>query len=65
MNTVEITSSSTKGQVVIPSKIRKQLGIKAGTKLIAITDGICGKKGITENELRSAIRAARNEKNHS
>jgi antitoxin PrlF len=40
MNTVEITSSSTKGQIVIPSSIRKQLGIKPGTKLIAMTDGI-------------------------
>jgi len=39
-STIEITSSSTKGQVVIPSSIRKRLGIKAGTKLIAMTDGV-------------------------
>ena len=39
MTTIEITSSSTKGQVVIPARIRKQLGLKPGTKLIAMTDG--------------------------
>jgi antitoxin PrlF len=51
MNTVEITSSSTKGQIVIPGSIRKQLGIVAGTKLIAMTDGI--------NLLLKPIRAPR------
>lgn len=90
MSTVEITSSSTKGQIVIPSSIRKQLGIKAGTKFIAMTDGanlllkpikapkinsfsklikesqnFARKKGITEDDIKDAIKAVRSEKNHS
>lgn len=37
--TVEITGLSSKGQLVIPGRIRKQLGIAAGTKMIVFTDG--------------------------
>lgn len=36
---VEVASVSTKGQVVIPGSIRQQLGIKAGSKLMVVTDG--------------------------
>jgi len=36
---VEVASMSSKGQVVIPGCIRKQLGITAGTKLMVMTDG--------------------------
>ena len=39
MTTFEITSVSSKGQVVIPGPIRAALGIKPGTKLAVITDG--------------------------
>ena len=35
----EVTSLSSKGQVVIPDKIRKELGLTTGSKLIVITDG--------------------------
>ena len=35
----EVTSLSSKGQVVIPDRIRKQLGLTTGSKLIVITDG--------------------------
>ncbi|MDG5816643.1 AbrB/MazE/SpoVT family DNA-binding domain-containing protein [Chitinispirillales bacterium ANBcel5] len=35
----EITSVSSKGQVVIPDKIRKQMGLTSGSKLIVVTDG--------------------------
>ena len=34
----EITAVSSKGQIVLPKKIRDQLKIKAGTKLIVISD---------------------------
>ncbi len=37
--TVAITSVSSKGQVVIPSKIRERLGIGEGSKLVIVTDG--------------------------
>lgn len=36
---VDVTSVSTKGQVVIPGAIRKRLGIAAGSKLMVLTDG--------------------------
>ncbi len=36
---VEIASVSTKGQVVIPKDIRRQLGIEVGSKLMVVTDG--------------------------
>ncbi len=39
MPTLEVTSISTKGQVVIPSEIRLQLGLEPGSKLAVITDG--------------------------
>ncbi len=39
MNQVEITSVSSKGQIVIPNDIRKELGISAGSKFIVLTDG--------------------------
>ena len=35
MNEVEITTTSIKGQVVIPQGIRKELNIEAGTKFAA------------------------------
>ena len=39
METIEITSVSSKGQVVIPKSIRSQLAIGEGTKFIIIADG--------------------------
>jgi len=36
---VEVASVSTKGQVVIPGRIRRSLGIAAGSKLVVMTDG--------------------------
>ena len=39
MSQVEITSLSSKGQVVIPNDIRKELGIVSGAKLLVLTDG--------------------------
>lgn len=39
MISTEVTSLSSKGQVVIPDRIRKELGLVAGTKLIVISDG--------------------------
>lgn len=39
MRTLEVTSISTKGQVVIPSTIRDALGLAPGSKLAVITDG--------------------------
>ena len=39
MQTLEVTSVSSKGQVVIPGSIRESLGITSGTKLMVITDG--------------------------
>jgi len=39
MQTIAMTSVSSRGQVVIPDKIRKRLGIVAGAKLAVITDG--------------------------
>lgn len=35
----DITSLSSKGQIVIPQSLRKELGIIAGVKLIIFTDG--------------------------
>ncbi|MFQ6070833.1 MAG: AbrB/MazE/SpoVT family DNA-binding domain-containing protein [Candidatus Aminicenantales bacterium] len=35
------TSATKKGQVVIPSKIRRKLNIKEGTKLYVEEDGEC------------------------
>jgi antitoxin PrlF len=39
MTKLEITSVSSKGQVVIPGAMRTSLGLKPGTKLAVITDG--------------------------
>lgn len=39
MINAEVTSLSSKGQVVIPDRIRKILGLSAGTKMMVITDG--------------------------
>ena len=39
MSVVEITSMSTKGQVVIPASVRKTLNIAGGAKLLVIQDG--------------------------
>jgi len=39
MSTVEITSMSTKGQVVIPASMRKKLNIRGGSKLVVVQDG--------------------------
>jgi len=39
MISTEVTCLSSKGQVVIPDRIRKQLGLVTGTKLIVISDG--------------------------
>ncbi len=36
---LEITSMSTKGQVVIPNEIRNELNVSSGTKFVVITDG--------------------------
>ena len=39
MNTLDVTTMSSKGQVVIPTDIRKELGLLAGAKLMVVTDG--------------------------
>ena len=39
MINAEVTSLSSKGQVVIPDRIRKILGLSTGTKMMVITDG--------------------------
>ena len=39
MEQFEVTSVSSKGQVVIPNTIRKQIGIETGSKLLVLTDG--------------------------
>ncbi|MBI2634364.1 AbrB/MazE/SpoVT family DNA-binding domain-containing protein [Candidatus Peregrinibacteria bacterium] len=39
MTQVQVTSISSKGQVVIPSNIRETMGIAIGTKMIIFTDG--------------------------
>lgn len=39
MNQVQVTSVSSKGQVVIPTDIREMMGISEGSKLIVFTDG--------------------------
>ena len=36
---VEITSLSSKGQVIVPNRIRRSLGIGTGTKMMVFTDG--------------------------
>jgi antitoxin PrlF len=39
MATFDITSLSSKGQIVIPNNLRKELGMTPGIKLIIFTDG--------------------------
>ena len=39
MSAIEVTSLSTKGQVVIPQSVRTDLGIKSGDKLLVMSDG--------------------------
>ena len=39
MKNFAVTSLSSKGQVVIPSSIRKELGIAEGTQFIILSDG--------------------------
>jgi len=39
MNTLHVTSLSTKGQVVIPRAVRADLGLKPGAKLLVMSDG--------------------------
>ena len=39
MNTMDVTTMSSKGQVVIPTDIRKELGLLTGAKLMVLTDG--------------------------
>ncbi len=38
MATIETTKMSSKGQIVIPEKIRKKLGLKTGDKFLVIGD---------------------------
>lgn len=38
-NVTEIASMSSKGQIVLPKKIRNSMDIHEGTKFIVITDG--------------------------
>lgn len=39
MSTIEITSMSTKGQVVIPASMRRKMDIKGGAKLLVVQEG--------------------------
>ena len=39
MNRLDVTTMSSKGQVVIPTDIRKELGLLTGAKLMVVTDG--------------------------
>jgi antitoxin PrlF len=39
MPKVEFTSMSSRGQVVIPQDIRKQMGLEEGTKFVVFSDG--------------------------
>lgn len=39
MTTFDITSLSSKGQVVIPQSLRKELGMGSGMKIVILTDG--------------------------
>ncbi|MBI2885342.1 MAG: AbrB/MazE/SpoVT family DNA-binding domain-containing protein [Candidatus Omnitrophica bacterium] len=36
---LDVTTMSSKGQVVIPTDIRKELGLLTGAKLMVLTDG--------------------------
>lgn len=39
MSTLDMTTMSSRGQVVIPTDIRKELGLLTGVKLMVLTDG--------------------------
>lgn len=39
MKAMEVTTISSKGQVVIPADIRKEMGLFNGAKLMVLTDG--------------------------
>ena len=39
MSTLDVTTMSSKGQVVIPTDIRKELGLSTGAKFMVLTDG--------------------------
>ena len=39
MKTMEVTTISSKGQVVIPADIRQEMGLSSGAKLMVLTDG--------------------------
>ena len=39
MKNFAVTSLSSKGQIVIPSSIRKELGISEGTQFVVFSDG--------------------------
>ena len=39
MSIIEVTSLSTRGQVVIPNDIREKLNLEPGTKMIVIQEG--------------------------
>ncbi len=59
---IEITSMSTKGQVVIPSEIRETLKLAHGTNLAVFTDGkrilLKPLKEIEAKEFRKLVRAS-------
>lgn len=39
MQQMQVTSLSSKGQIVVPNNIRESLGITVGAKLLVFTDG--------------------------
>jgi len=39
MDDIEVTSMSSRGQVVIPQGLRKRLGLKEGTKFVVVGEG--------------------------
>ncbi len=39
MKAMEVTTISSKGQVVIPANIRNEMGLLSGAKLMVLTDG--------------------------
>jgi len=39
METVEVTSLSAEGQVLIPPRLRRQLGLAAGDKFVVVANG--------------------------
>ncbi len=38
-SSLQITSMTTKGQIVIPNEIRKELSVASGSKFVVLTDG--------------------------